>query len=448
MSGTTRAPALADVLLAAAQAVQAVQAGASLTEALGHTPVALRPATQAISFHAMRRLGTAMAVRALLVPRKPPSALLEALLLVAFSLLEDPASERDTAPSQDGTELPRGHAPSYAAHTVVDQAVRAASGHRKLAAFKGLVNGALRRFLRERDAILGKVANAPESTWNYPAWWVEQLQRDYPQNWQDILQAGNHQGPLTLRVNRRRASREQVLAEFAAAGMAATPVGEHGLLLDHARPVQQLPGFDAGWWSVQDLGAQMAAPLLAVRDGMRVLDACAAPGGKTAHLLETADIDLLALDSDAGRLERVRGNLDRLGLHAQLRAADAADPSTWWDGRPFDAVLADVPCTASGIVRRHPDIRWLRRANDIDRTAALQVRIADSLWQVVAPGGTLLYATCSVFPTEGERQAAAFASRHPDARRLPSPGQLLPAGPDATPAVQHDGFFYALFTKA
>lgn len=444
MSGSTRAPVLADVLLAAAQAVQSVQAGSSLTDALSHVPVALRPATQAISFHTMRRLGTAMAVRAILVPRKPASALLEALLLVAFSLLEESAEERDNASPQH----PRGHTPSYAAHTVVDQAVRAASGHRKLVAFKGLVNGALRRFLRERDAILGKVAGAPESKWNYPAWWVEQLQRDYPQDWQDILLAGNHQGPLTLRVNRRRASREQVLAEFTAAGMAATPVGEHGLLLDHARPVQQLPGFEAGWWSVQDLGAQMAAPLLAVRDGMRVLDACAAPGGKTAHLLETADIDLLALDSDAGRLERVRGNLDRLGLSAQLRAADAADPSSWWDGRPFDAVLADVPCTASGIVRRHPDIRWLRRANDIDKTAALQVRIADSLWQVVAPGGTLLYATCSVFPTEGERQAAAFALRHPDARRLPSPGQLLPAGPDATPAAQHDGFFYALFTKA
>jgi len=447
VSSTTRAPALADVLLAAAQAVQAVQAGGSLTDALGQTPAALRPATQAISFHAMRRLGTAMAIRALLVPRKPPSTLLEALLLVAFSLLEN-SGERDTASPQEDMNTGRGHSPSYAAHTVVDQAVRAASGHRKLSAFKGLVNGALRRFLRERDAIIAKVANAPESKWNYPAWWVEQLRRDYPQGWQDILHAGNHQGPLTLRVNRRRASREQVQAGFTAAGITTTPVGEHGLVLDHARPVQQLPGFDAGWWSVQDLGAQMAAPLLAVRDGMRVLDACAAPGGKTAHLLETADLDLLALDSDAGRLERVRGNLDRLGLQARLQAADAADLATWWDGRPFDAVLADVPCTASGIVRRHPDIRWLRRANDVDRTAALQARIADSLWQVVAPGGTLLYATCSVFPAEGERQAAAFASRHPDARRLSSPGQLLPAGPDAIAAEQHDGFFYALFTKA
>nr|MBF0683198.1 16S rRNA (cytosine(967)-C(5))-methyltransferase RsmB [Pseudomonas sp.] len=438
---------MADVLLAAAQAVQAVRAGASLTDALAQVPVGLRPATQAISFHAMRRLGTAMAVRARLIPRKPPSALLEALLLVAFSLLDGSADERGAAPQGDSADSSRSRGASYAAHTVVDQAVRAVSGHRKLAAFKGLVNGALRRFVRERDEVLAAVAGSPESQWNYPAWWVAQLGHDYPQDWQAILTAGNVQGPLTLRVNRRRASRGQVQAELAAAGAMATPVGEHGLLLAHARPVQQLPGFEAGWWSVQDLGAQMAAPLLAVRDGMRVLDACAAPGGKTAHLLEMANIDLLALDSDAGRLERVRGNLDRLGLQAQLQAADAADLEAWWDGRPFDAVLADVPCTASGIVRRHPDIRWLRRANDVDHTAALQARLADSLWQVVAPGGTLLYATCSVFPAEGEHQAAAFASRHPDARRLPSPGQLLPAGPDAIPTAQHDGFFYALFTK-
>ena len=173
------------------------------------------------------------------------------------------------------------------------------------------------------------------------------------------------------------------------------------------RPVVQLPGFAEGWWSVQDAGAQRAAELLAPADGMRVLDACAAPGGKTAHLLELADIDLLALDADASRLERVGQNLDRLGLggdRVRLQAADAADLDAWWDGKPFDAVLADVPCTASGIVRRHPDIRWLRRENDLRRTAALQTRILDALWRTVAPGGRLLYVTCSVFPIEGTRQ--------------------------------------------
>ena len=272
----------------------------------------------------------------------------------------------------------------------------------------------------------------------------------YPQHWQAILLAANLPAPLTLRVNRRRASREQVLAAFQDAGLAAEPVGAAGLVVATPRPVVQLPGFAEGWWSVQDAGAQRAAELLAPADGMRVLDACAAPGGKTAHLLELADIDLLALDADAGRLERVGQNLDRLGLggdRVRLQAADAADLDAWWDGKPFDAVLADVPCTASGIVRRHPDIRWLRRENDLRRTAALQTRILDALWRTVAPGGRLLYVTCSVFPIEGTRQALEFLQRHPEARRLDAPGQLLPVAVDATPAEQQDGFFYALFAK-
>jgi 16S rRNA (cytosine967-C5)-methyltransferase len=181
---------------------------------------------------------------------------------------------------------------------------------------------------------------------------------------------------------------------------------------------------------------------------MRVLDACAAPGGKTAHLLERADLDLLALDSDRLRLERVEQNLDRLGLagsNVTLRCADAMDVQAWWDGRHFDAVLADVPCTASGVVRRHPDIRWLRREADIVKTAALQARIVDALWQTVKPGGHLLYATCSIFPQEGERQAAQFAARHADAVRQPAPGQLLPLADE--PSASSDGFFYALFAK-
>ncbi|MEJ2896951.1 methyltransferase domain-containing protein, partial [Bordetella avium] len=224
--------------------------------------------------------------------------------------------------------------------------------------------------------------------------------------------------------------------------------GEWGVVVLEPRPVAQLPGFAEGWWSVQDAGAQLAAPLLPLADGMRVLDACAAPGGKTAHMLEIANLDLVALDSDASRLERVGQNLARLGLSgASLVAADAAKLDSWWDGKPFDAVLADVPCTASGIVRRHPDIRWLRRAPGVARPAPLQARIADALWRVVAPGGHLLYVTCSIFPAEGQAQAQAFAARHADAIVLPAPGQLLPVALDATPERQHDGFFYALFAK-
>ena len=434
-------PALSAVLLAAAGALRAVADGRSLTDALAGVAPALRPATQAVSFHAMRQLGWAAAIGRRLVQRSP-GALFDALLQVSLSLLRAPQGE-------DASAVPAGM-PVYAPHTVVNQAVTAAAGQRALAAYKGLLNASLRRFLRERAALEAAVAKLPEARWNHPAWWVDQLGAAYPDQWQAILAAANVPPPLTLRVNTRRASVAQVRQALQADGIASEPVGAAGLVLAEARPVAQLPGFAAGWWSVQDAAAQLAAPLLAPRDGQRVLDACAAPGGKTAHLLELADLDLLALDADAARLARVEQNLDRLGLRSDrvaLAAADAADLDAWWDGRPFDAVLADVPCTASGIVRRHPDIRWLRRAPDVARTAALQARIADALWRTVAPGGRLLYVTCSVFPAEGTRQAEAFARRHPDAQRLKAPGQLLPVAVGATPQAQHDGFFYALFAK-
>lgn len=433
------APPLSTVLLSSAGVVEEVLDGRSLTEALADVDGALRPAVQAVSFHAMRYLGWADAVGRELVQRYP-NVLFESLLLVSLTLLK---AEGEAASALPGM-------PVYAPHTVVDQAVTAASRNRGLASFKGLLNACLRRFLRERAALEAAVADSPEAEWNHPGWWVKQLRVAYPRQWQDILRAANVPAPLTLRVNRRRASREQVLAAFHDAGLVAEPVGQAGLVLASPRPVTQLPGFAEGWWSVQDAGAQLAAELLAPKDGMRVLDACAAPGGKTAHLLELADIDLLALDADADRLVRVGQNLDRLGLageHVRLQAADAADLDSWWDGKPFDAVLADVPCTASGIVRRHPDIRWLRRENDLRRTATLQARILDALWRTLAPGGHLLYVTCSVFPIEGTRQALEFLQRHPEATRLDAPGQLLPVAVDATPAAQHDGFFYALFAK-
>jgi 16S rRNA (cytosine967-C5)-methyltransferase len=340
--------------------------------------------------------------------------------------------------------------PVYAPHTLVDQAVQAAAGLIRVAPLKGLINGALRSFLRDQVTLLPPLARQIEARWNHPQWWVDKLRSAYPADWESILTAANIPAPLTLRVNRRRANRDQILAAFAAAGIGAKAVGVEGIILAQPRPVQRLPGFEEGWWSVQDMAAQYAAPLLGAADGMRVLDACAAPGGKAAHLLELADIDLLALDADAGRLQRVGDNLRRLGLESRrvaLKVADAADLAAWWDGRLFDAVLADVPCTASGIVRRHPDIRWLRRADDVPRTVKLQARILDALWRTVVVGGRLLYVTCSVFPDEGERQVAAFAACHPDARRLEAPGQLLPVVSGTTVQAQHDGFFYALFAK-
>jgi 16S rRNA (cytosine967-C5)-methyltransferase len=429
------------VLLAAAGAVRAVMEGRSLNEALGEVSPALRPATQAVSFHAMRQLGWASAVGSGLVLRSPGPHF-DALLNVALSLLRVPEPEPGT-PALPGM-------PVYAAHTVVNQAVTAAAGQRNLAAYKGLLNACLRRFLRERDAIEAKVADLVEARWNHPRWWVEKLEQSYPDQWQTILNAANVPPPMTLRVNVRRADPAKVREAFNEAGIAAEPVGEVGLMLAEAKPVSQLPGFVEGWWSVQDASAQRAAALLGVRDGERVLDACAAPGGKTAHLLESADLELTALDFDAVRLSRVAENLKRLGLRSDkvnLVTADAANLDAWWDGRPFDAVLADVPCTASGIVRRHPDIRWLRRAPDIARTSALQTRIVDALWQTVAPGGRLLYVTCSVFPDEGEHQAEAFLRRHEDAVRQDAPGQLLPVAVSGSDQGEQDGFFYALFAK-
>lgn len=438
-----RAAALSEVMLACARAVRAVRSGRSLSDALAATPPHLRAATQAVSFHVMRRLGLASEIKSLLVKRTPPNPLFDALLQVALALL-DTAMEA----ALPGAAAPAGQEPVYAVHTVVDQAVRAADAQ-DMRSYKALLNAALRRYTRERPSILTQARRNPVARWNYPSWWIRQLERAYPGQWEALLQAGDRPGPMTLRVNARRASLNAMMERLAEAGIEAESVGEAGLVLGRARPVHEIPGFDEGWWSVQDAAAQQAAALLRPFDGARVLDACSAPGGKAAHVLELARVSLLALDNDEARLERVGRNLDRLGLRTEevrLQCADAADTASWWDGRLFDLVLADVPCTASGVVRRHPDIRWLRRETDVARTAALQGKILAALWKTVKPGGRLLYATCSIFPQEGEGQAQRFLTAHPDAERLPAPGQILPL-PDARGRALYDGFFYALFAK-
>lgn len=430
----TPAPPLSKILNHSLPVLAAVlHEGRSLTQALESVGGPYRAAVQDLAFHGLRHWGSLEALQKLMMPREPDEAEAGLLLKLALSLLH---SSTSTA-----------WAPHYQAYTVVDQAVRTADRHPRLRRFKNLINACLRRFLREQEVLEARAASSLEGRWNHPAWWVERLQADHPQHWQDILQAAQAPGPLTLRVNPRRATVGQVAQALHAVGIDSTPVHTQGLILHQAKPVTQLPGFAEGWWSVQDAGAQLAAELLPLKDGLRVLDACAAPGGKTAHILERADVDLTALDVDAARLERVAQNLQRLGLHATLRQGDAAGDD-WWDGQGYDLILADVPCTASGIVRRHPDIRWLRRANDLNHTAALQQHILQALWSRLKPGGTLLYVTCSVFHLEGEAQAQAFAHHQADAQRLPAPGQLLPAGPDTPPSRQHDGFFYAMFTKA
>jgi 16S rRNA (cytosine967-C5)-methyltransferase len=432
-------PPLWQLLLQTARATQAVLAGQSLTAVLESVPAALRPGSQALSFEVMRQLGTARALRKLLAPRKPVPAV-DALLCTALALCHDEA-----------------RAP-YAPHTLVNQAVEAARKQRQTQAQAGFINACLRRFLREKETLLAPLADQPEARWNHPAWWIERLQQDYPAQWQFLLERSQSPAPMTLRVNTAQTSVADYQARLDAAGLGVSRrVGEYGLELQQAVAVQRLPGFDVGDVSVQDAAAQLAAPLLldGMRSGpVRILDACAAPGGKTGHLLELRpDADVLALDVDGQRCQRIHQNLQRLSLRAQVRQADAGDPEAWWDGQVVDAILLDAPCTASGIVRRHPDVRWLRRPEDSVQLARTQVKLLDRLWPLLAPQGRMLYCTCSVFRAEGDKVVQAFLARNSQARLLPSPGHLLADSTARGPGVgdnplgEHDGFYYALLEK-
>jgi 16S rRNA (cytosine967-C5)-methyltransferase len=430
-------------------------------------PGALRPGVQALTFHALRHLGTTQALVAALADKAPPAPA-HALLCAALALLLPVASaDAGRDPSQ----------PVYDAFTVVDQSVEAARSVRGMAAQAGMVNACLRRFLREQTALLAQVGTDWEARYNHPAWWVKRVRRDHPQHWQAILAANNTAAPLVLRVNVTHISRADYLVHLADAGLPATPVGLSGVALVRSVAVEGLPGYAQGWFSVQDTAAQLAAPLLL--DGLqatpgqplRVLDACAAPGGKTAHLLEHAHhlglaVDVLALEVDALRSQRIAENLQRLALPtgtprpsatpstARTVVADAGEVPSWWDGQLFDAILLDAPCTASGIVRRHPDVRWLRRETDVPALAATQHRLLEALWPLLQPGGRLVYCTCSVFRAEGQQQVDAFVQRHTEAVPCTAPGHLLPgAAGGATdladnPVSENDGFYYARLDKS
>ncbi|GHA20469.1 16S rRNA (cytosine(967)-C(5))-methyltransferase RsmB [Oceanisphaera arctica] len=320
--------------------------------------------------------------------------------------------------------------------------------------FKGMVNGVLRNVQRQQDELTAKVDALPQLRLAHPNWLVKRLQKAYPEQWQDILEANNQHPPMWIRVNQSHHSREDYLALLQQSGQEAEPdnLAEGALRLARPADVTTLPGFELGHSSVQDAAAQMAAQLLEAAPGETVLDACAAPGGKTAHILERqpALAQLVAVDMDGERLKRVYQNLERIGLQATVIQGDAAKPADWWQGPAFDRILLDAPCSATGVIRRHPDIKWLRRPDDIAQLAALQAQILDALWQQLKPGGTLLYATCSILPDENSAQIKAFLQRTPDARHLPlhpsdtveQPGwQLLPG------AEQRDGFYYAKLSK-
>jgi 16S rRNA (cytosine967-C5)-methyltransferase len=427
-------------LQATSAVLLAVRSGVSGTAALAQVEPVLRPAVQALTFDVLRSLARAEHLRRQLASRAPPPQA-DALLCVVLAL----GWRNEEAP--------------YTAFTLVNQAVEAAKRQASTQAQAGFINACLRRFLRERDGLVARSETDPVAVWNHPAWWIKRLKQDHPARWQDILRADNLHPPMTVRVNARVANPETYLAQLRAAGIDGQIVGPWGIALAQPVPVQALPGFAQGLVSVQDAAAQMAAPLLlgamarTAGQRPRILDACAAPGGKTAHLLELCDADVLALDVDPKRCDRVRETLARLHLDARVVAGDAAKPDAWWDGVPFDAILLDAPCTASGIVRRHPDVPWLRRDTDVAQLAAVQAHLLRSLWPLLRPGAHLLYCTCSVFRSEGQGQVETFLAHNTDARLLPSPGHLLPhlqANGEGVPdnrAGDHDGFFYALLEK-
>lgn len=420
-----------NIQLAAGQIVQQVLAdGRNLNQVLEEslrkktvwTP-AQRAALQDLSYGTLRFYGKLRAILALLLHKPMLDQRIYYVLLVALYQLQYSKA---------------------AHHAVVDHAVR--SAQMLNVKVSGLVNAILRNFLRSRDTLLEQAAQNAEGKYSYPQWWIDELNAQYGERAAAILEAGNQHPPMTLRVNQRRNTTADYLMQLTQQDLFSRLVAPDALQLDKPVPVDRLPGFFDGMVSIQDAGAQYAAGLLDVQDGMRVLDACAAPGGKTAHILERASVEMVAVDKDANRLQRVAENLQRLQLAAQLVVGDAAEPDVWWDGKPFQRILADVPCSASGVVRRHPDIKWLRRRTDIAGFAAQQLDILRALWRLLAQDGKLLYATCSVFRQENEQVVVSFLAQHPDARRLPVAlpddieGQLLPDD-------QHDGFFYALLQK-
>lgn len=411
----------------AANLINDVLDGQNLNDALQKTyqkqselAPAERAALRDLSFGSLRHYGYLRGVLAQLVKKPLSDLYIDALLIVALYQLEFTK------------------APDYA---VVDGAVKEAARHAK-GKLKGLTNGVLRSFLREKKSILDKIQHDVIARWNHPEWWINDVKKAYPKHWQQILTAGNQHPPMSLRVNLRHNSVTEYLHKLEAADIAARRLNDSKdspIVLKQPLAVEKLPEFFDGACSVQDIGAQAAAKWLAAADGLRVLDACAAPGGKACHLLEMHNLDLLALDLDAQRLARVEENLKRLKLSARTQCGDVLQAKTWWNGEPFDRILADLPCSASGVVRRQPDVKWNRSAHDIEQFAAQQAKMLDALWPMLRAGGKMLYATCSIFPQENQEQIDRFLIRHADAELRQSEHWL--------PNHEHDGFYYALLHK-
>lgn len=394
-----------------------------------------KAAVRSILYCALRRAVFLERLVAKLISRRPTP---EVAALLAVSL-----SELNEQPDKP--------------YVVVNEAINAARMNNATYRASGLINACLRRYLREKAALDKTILADRIARYNAPGWWIDRMRKEFgPQNLDTLFETLHKKPPMTLRVNVRKTSVEKWLTDAQAAGCPARALGGQAVLLEKARPVHRIPGFAEGLVSVQDAGAQLAGLFLAPKAGERILDACAAPGGKTAHVLELSDCSVTALESDPQRAPRIEENLSRLALKADVRVCDAADISRWWDGKPFDAVLLDAPCTASGIVRRHPEIVFSRRPDDIVALAQQQKRLLEALWPVVRPGGRLLYAVCSVFAEEGSQQIKAFLEAHDDAQAVALPKcscsqlRLMPCdNPDMPDLIDgpHDGFFYSLLRK-
>lgn len=428
---------------AAAVVVRVIEERATLEDALqaeaAGAPSAERSALQAIAFGTIRWHARFEGWLAVLLeePGRSMRPAVRALLSVALHQLDQS---------------------SHPPHAIVNEAVEAIRRLRSPRA-AGLVNAVLRRFLRERAALDAKARSEPVGRFAHPSWLIDAIRADWPDSWQQLLDENNREAPLWLRVNRRRTTVEDYLAKLAAAGIAAgrSASASEAITVMEPRNVEELPGFAAGEVSVQDAAAQLAAPLLRCAPGMRVLDACAAPGGKACHLLErTPDLaELIALDVSASRLQRVRENLARLGLSATVIEGDARQPDGWWDGRPFDRILLDAPCSATGVIRRHPDIKVLRQPGDVPALVQGQLQMLQALWPLLGARGRLLYATCSVLRAENEAVVTRFLEAERSAIAVPVDLEGgAAAGARATPGVQlmpgeagMDGFYYACLER-
>lgn len=419
--------------LLAAQAVNNVMNGANLTDILQMTWQSnamltgqQRGAIQDLTYGVLRHYTQLVAVLHSLLNKPLQDERLHDLLLVSLYQLSYSKA---------------------ASHAIVNHAVSASrklTDHAKIA---GLVNAILRNFIRQRVLLMEQAAQNEATRFSYPQWWIDRLRQQYPQQYQSILLAGNQHPPMIVRVNQRQINPYDYQTLLAAHGMDARILWDSALMIARPVPVEKLPGFTEGLISVQDAGAQLAAPLLAASDGMRVLDACAAPGGKSTHLLELANIELTILDNNANRLQKVKKNLTRLKLSAhRIIDGDARHPHQWWDGQLFDRIMVDAPCSSSGVVSRHPDIKWHRKPEDIAHFAQTQRTILEAMLPLLKPGARLLYITCSIFQEENDLLVKKFLLNHPEAKLLPAVHPQL-NDRQLLPDDHHDGFFYAILQK-